>query len=318
MLPTSARLLRLLSLLQTRRYWSGEELGQRLEVGVRTVRRDVDRLRELGYPVQASSGVGGGYQLGAGADLPPVLLDDEEAVAVAVALRAAASSVGRIEETAMRLLAKLDQLLPARLRRRASALHSVTLSLGSSESLPDADALARAAAACRDRQCLRFAYRDHGGKASERTVEPLRLVNFGRRWYLVGWDRQRSDWRTFRVDRVQAPIALGERFTAREPPQQDLAAYVARAISYTPFEYQVKLRLRGSAENLADRVPAWCGVLEAVDTRSCILSTGADSVEALVAQIAVAGAEFELIEPLDLAPALRRVVERLRLGLAGA
>lgn len=318
MLPTSARLLRLLSLLQTRRYWSGDELGQRLEVDVRTVRRDVDRLRELGYPVRASSGVGGGYQLGAGADLPPVLLDDEEAVAVAVALRAAAGSVGRIEETAMRLLAKLDQLLPARLRRRASALHAVTLSLGTTESLPDAEVLTRTAAACRDRQCLRFGYRDHGGKASERVVEPLRLVNFGRRWYLVGWDRRRGDWRTFRLDRVRPPVAIGERFAAREPPQQDLAAYVSRAISYAPFQYQAKLRLRGSASAVAEQVPAWCGVLEAVDERSCILSTGADSIEALVAQIAVAGVDFELIEPLDLAPALQRVVERLRTGLAAA
>jgi predicted DNA-binding transcriptional regulator YafY len=203
MLETSARLLRLLALLQARRDWSGAELGERLEVDVRTVRRDIDRLRSLGYPVSASSGLGGGYQLAAGSSMPPLLLDDEETVAVAVALRAAASSVARLEETAIRALVKLEQLLPARLRRRVSALHSVTISLAPATAGPDATMLATIAAACRDHELLELGYRARSGEASHRVVEPIRLVHTDRRWYLVAWDRHRSAWRTFRVDRIQ-------------------------------------------------------------------------------------------------------------------
>lgn len=311
MLGTSARLLRLISLFQARRYWSGQELGERLEVDVRTVRRDVDRLRDLGYPVAAASGPGGGYQLGAGADMPPVLLDDDEAVAVAVALRAAAGSIGRIEETSARLLAKLDQLLPARLRRRASALHSVTISLGSPEALPDAEVLTRIAAACRDQECLRFGYRDRAGKPSTREVEPMRLANMGRRWYLAAWDRQREDWRTFRLDRISPPLAPGVRFQPRTPPE-DLATYIARSISHAPYRYQVRVRLPGSAATMAEVVPGWCGVLEAVDENSCILRTGADNVEFLVAQLLIPGVDFEIIDDAGLGDEIRSLIERLQ------
>jgi predicted DNA-binding transcriptional regulator YafY len=311
MLPASARLLRLIGLLQTRRYWSGKALSERLDVDVRTVRRDVERLRELGYPVHASTGVGGGYQLGAGADMPPVLLDDDEAVAVAVALRAASASIGRLEDTAVRLLAKLDQLLPARLRRRASALHSVTVSLGSDAALPDADLLTRVAAACRDHETLTFSYQDRSGKAGTRRVEPLGLANLGRRWYLVAWDRQRDDWRTFRVDRIHPPLRTGERFNPRSLPE-NIASYVSRAISAAPFRHQLKLRLRGSAQQLAEQVPSWCGVLEPLDTQHCQLTTGADSAEFLLAQVAVIGVDFEIIDDAGLLPELRAALARLQ------
>lgn len=310
-LSTSTRLLRLIGLLQSRRHWSGRALAERLGVDVRSLRRDVERLRELGYPVHASAGVGGGYSLGAGAELPPMLLDDDEAVAVAVALRAASASIGDLEQTTQRLLAKLDQMLPARLRKQASALHAVTLSVETPGALPDAGMLNRVASACRDRDCLRFGYRDHDGRETQRHIEPLRLANYGRRWYLVAWDRERRDWRTFRVERMRHPVATGERFAEREPPG-DVAEFLARAINLAPFRYQAQLRLRGSAQTLAGRIPPWCGVIEAIDRRSCMLRTGADSIDGLAAQILAADLSFTTIEPATLRAPLRRRLARLQ------
>jgi predicted DNA-binding transcriptional regulator YafY len=231
MLETSSRLLELLSLLQTRREWSGPELAERLEVGVRTVRRDMERLRRLGYPVSATRGVAGGYRLGAGASLPPLLLDEGEAVAVAVGLRTAASGgVAGIEETAVRALGKLEQVLPKRLRRRVNAVGAATVPYPGTGPTVDAAALATIAGACRDVERLRFAYRAHDGTSTRRLVEPHRLVHTGRRWYLVAWDADRADWRTFRVDRIER-VAADRRFVPREPPAEDIAAYVARSVS---------------------------------------------------------------------------------------
>lgn len=200
MLQTSARLLRLLSLFQARRYWSGLELSKRLEVTARTLRRDVDRLRSLGYPVHSTSGAAGGYQLGAGATLPPLLLDDEEAVAVAVGLRTSASgSVTGMEEASVRALLKLEQVLPTRLRNRVAAMHSVIVPLMNAGAAIDAATLSLIASACREQNVIKFSYRDRTEAASGRTVEPHRLVHTGRRWYLVAWDLTRKDWRTFRA-----------------------------------------------------------------------------------------------------------------------
>ena len=310
MLKTSARLLRLLWLLQSRRYWSGAELSERVEVDARTVRRDIDRLRELGYAVEASPGLGGGYQLKAGSALPPVLLDDEEAVTVAVAVRAAASSIGRMEETAIGLLAKLDQLLPLRLRRRASALHSVTISLAHSERAPAIGVLTQVACACRDHLKLRIGYRDRGGNVTSRTLEPLRLVHTGRLWYLVAWDPAREDWRTFRMDRLERIAATGPKFIPREFPG-DIAAYVSRSITQVPYRYRMRIRLKGSLEELARRIPRWCGVLEVLDEESCALSTGADSIEVLAAQVVLTGADFDILEAPEFVPELREIAARL-------
>ena len=310
MLKTSARLLRLLWLLQSRRCWSGAELSERVEVDTRTVRRDIDRLRELGYAVDASPGLGGGYQLKAGSSLPPVLLDDEEAITVAVAVRAAASSIGKMEEAAVRLLAKLDQLLPLRLRRRASALHSVTISLSRPESAPSIDVLTQIACACRDHLKLRIGYRDRGGNATSRVVEPLRLAHTGRLWYLVAWDTQRQDWRTFRIDRVQRVASTGPQFTPRDFPG-DIAAYVSRSIRQVPYRYRMRIRLRGPAQELARRIPGWCGVLEVLDEESCALSTGADSIEALAAQVILTGTDFDILEPPECIAELREIAVRL-------
>jgi predicted DNA-binding transcriptional regulator YafY len=310
MLPTSTRLLRLLSLLQSRRHWSGRDLSERLEIDQRTVRRDVDRLRELGYPVQAFSGHGGGYQLGAGSSMPPVLLSDDEAVAVAVALRAAAGSVSKMEETSIGLLAKLDQVLPARLRKRASALHSVTITLPGSDSAPAVDVLTRIAAACRDNLRLKLSYKDRAGKATARNLEPIRLAHTGRRWYLVAWDLDREDWRTFRVDRVQQVSSGGTPFVPRKFPG-DIVAYVSRSIMHTAYNYRMKLRLKGAHELLSKRVPGWCGQLEKLDDEHCSLSVGADSIEMLVTIIVMTRMEFEVMDSHELLPEMLQLTERL-------
>ena len=310
MLKTSARLLRLLSVLQSRQHWPGSELSERVGVAARTIRRDVDRLRELGYAVAASPGLGGGYRLKPGSALPPVLLDDDEAVAVAVAVRAAAGSVAKMDETAVGLLAKLDQLLPARLRKRASALHSVTVSLARSQALPSIEVLTRIATACRDHLKLRLNYRDRAGNATTRTVEPLRLAHTGHLWYLVAWDAQRADWRTFRTDRIQRLVSAGPHFAPREFPG-DVAQFVARSMTQVPYRYRMRLKLAGSAAELVKRIPGWCGVLEALDDTSCTLSTGADSIEVLAAQIMLIGTDFEILDSRELIPELRKIADRL-------
>src|SRR3954469_3962281 len=208
MIETASRLLELLSLLQARRDWPGGELADRLEVSGRTIRRDVDRLRALGYPVESVSGPAGGYQLRAGTAMPPLLLDEDEAIAIAVGLRTAArASVSGIEETSIRALVKLEQGPPAHLRRRVAALASATIAPPVTGPTVDPQHLTVIAAACRDSECLRFAYRSRDGTESRREVEPLSLVNLGRRWYLVAWDRRREDWRTFRIDRLTGPAS---------------------------------------------------------------------------------------------------------------
>ena len=317
MLKTSARALRLLSMLQVRREWSGEELSDRLSVDVRTIRRDVDRLRELGYVIDASAGPGGGYRLGPGTATPPLLLDDDEAVAVAVALGAAAGSAANTDDVALRVLAKLDQLLPRRLRRRLSALPAVTVSLVSPHSTVSLSVLAAIAAACRDQLQLRFSYRDNRGVVTGRTVEPMRLVHTGRRWYLAAWDVERSDWRTFRVDRVQPNprLAQGARFAPRQPPE-DFATLVSRSIAASPYRYRVRLKVKGSVAEVRARVPPWIGVLEPADDSHCILTAGGDTYETIVSLIVHTGVDFTLLEPPELAQPIHDVVARLLRGIA--
>lgn len=312
MLSTSARLLRLASLLQSRRHWAGAALATELGVDARTLRRDVGRLRELGYPVEASAGVGGGYALGRGAALPPLVLDDEEAVALAISLRIASASVGGIEATSLRLLAKLDLLLPTRLRRRAGALHEVMLSLRTGAPRVDARLLNPLATACRDSLELGFAYLRHDGERSERNVQPLRLANYGSRWYLIAWDLQRGDWRSFRVDRIEGRPRVGAAFVPRPPPA-DVAARLERGIAYTPFACRITLRLQGPLKELATTIPLWCGVLEAETERTCLLRIGANTPEALLSQVLLVGqpAELaELAEGFDQLPALQKALAR--------
>ncbi|WP_406305882.1 YafY family transcriptional regulator [Streptomyces sp. NBC_00885] len=317
MLETSARLLRLLSLLQAHREWSGADLADRLGVTPRTVRRDVDRLRELGYPVNASPGTGGGYQLGAGAELPPLLLDDEEAVAVAVGLRTAAGQgIEGIGETSVRALAKLEQVLPNRLRRRVGALNAFTVPMmRAPQAQVDPSVLTELANACRDSERLRFEYRDHGGSATRRSVEPHRLVCTERRWYLVAWDLDRADWRTFRADRITPKPPHGPRFAPRTPPAEDLAAYVSKGVSTHAYAAQAVIRLYTSAELAAQVVGPSAGVLEAVDEKTCLLRTGAASLDVLVIHVMLMGFDFEVVEPEELTEHIRTVRDRLSRAL---
>ncbi|WP_327188833.1 YafY family protein [Streptomyces xinghaiensis] len=315
---TSARLLRLLSLLQAHREWSGADLADRLGVTARTVRRDVDRLRELGYPVHASPGTGGGYQLGAGAALPPLLLDDEEAVAVAVVLRTAAGGgLEGIEETSVRALAKLEQVLPDRLRRRVEAFTSFTVPMLGGRGGPTvgADVLTELAFACRDRERVRFDYRDHQGREGRRTVEPHRLVFTERRWYLVAWDVDRRDWRTFRADRLTPRPPHGPRFEPRRPPAGDLAAYVARGVSTQAYAVRAVVLLHTPLEEAAARVTPAMGTLEAVDEHSCLLRTGAPGPETMVAHLASLGFDFEIREPAGLKERMAPIAARLNRAL---
>ncbi|WP_040869960.1 helix-turn-helix transcriptional regulator [Nocardia exalbida] len=311
MLETSARLLRLLSLLQSPRDWTGAELAERLDVDVRTVRRDIDKLRTLGYPVDATPGVAG-YRLGAGAKLPPLLLDDDEAVAVALGLRTAAGgTIAGIEDSSLRALAKLEQVLPARLRYRVSMLQAATVTVPAGGPTVDPDVLTAVAAAIRDNHRLRFDYRAHDGATSVRATEPHRLVHTGRRWYLVGWDVDRADWRTYRVDRLLPRIPTGPRFTPREAPDADLTGYLSRGVTTAPYRYAARITLRVAAEVAAERIAPTVGVLEAVDAESCVLRTGSDSLDELAIYVAGFGFPFRVHEPPELVAHLRELAARL-------
>jgi predicted DNA-binding transcriptional regulator YafY len=309
---TSGRLLKLLSLLQTRRDWPGTELASRLAVSPRTIRRDIERLRELGYPVDASTGPAGGYRLHAGTAMPPLLLDDDEAVAIAVGLRTAAgASVTGIEETAIRALVKLEQVLPSHLRRRVNALQSVTSTLPASGPTVDPVALTVIASCCRDRERLRFAYVARDSAESTRVVEPHSLVNLGRRWYLVAWDCDRDDWRTFRVDRLERPAPAGARFEARAlPGDGDPAAYVAANLRQSPSRYNARITLHAAAAPLAERWP-WMGdSLTALGDERCEYRTSDDSLDWLAMRIGMLGVDFEVHEPPELAQRMGELAQR--------
>ncbi|HEX4448529.1 MAG TPA: YafY family protein [Polyangiaceae bacterium] len=312
MLLTSARLLRLLSMLQAREFWSGPDLAGRLEVTERTLRRDMDRLRSLGYPVHSTSGTAGGYKLGAGAELPPLLLDDDEAIAVAVGLQTAAGgSVAEIGEASTRALAKLQQVLPKRLRRRLAALRSSIVRLQDSGPTVKMNDVSFLASACSDRRQLRFEYRDFKGAGTSRIVEPHRIVHTGSRWYLVAWDTGRNDWRTFRIDRCDDTRATGALFTPRSSPDEDLGAYVARGVASLAHKFQAKVALHAPLALMRERIPTTAGHLQAIDETSCLLETGAFSIGSLVGWIAGIGVDFEVYEPPELREHLGRVAERL-------
>ncbi len=280
MLETSARLLRLLSLLQTPREWTGPQLAERL---------------------------------GAGAQLPPLLLDDEEAVAVAVGLRTAASgSISGIEETSLRALAKVEKVLPSRLRRRVSALQTYVASVSMDTNSPrvDASVLTELTAACRDRELVRFEYEDRGKTGSRRTAEPYGLVNWGRRWYLVAWDRDREDWRTFRVDRMTPKSPAGPRFSPRELPDEDLARYVSDRVSAAPWRIAAQITIHAPAAVVAERVPAHVGPIQSIDAETCVLSSGNDNVEMFAVYLGMIGFDFTVTSPPELVEAVRKLGQR--------
>jgi predicted DNA-binding transcriptional regulator YafY len=300
--PTS-RILRLLSLLQTHRFWPGPELADRLEVSSRTLRRDIDRIRELGYPVKAARGIAGGYQLEAGANLPPLLLEDDEAIAIAVGLRTATGgAVAGIEEASLRALAKLEQVLPARLRRRVHALGAYTVPLTYRQpATVDADTLVTIAQACRDAERLQFEYRRRDRETAVRAVEPHRLVSLGQRWYLVAWDVHRRGWRTFRVDRLAGPRTSGARFVPKALPATDAATFVRQSLGRMPARYEARVTVRSPAETVRERA-RWFGnaAVEALDPETSTLRLAGDSIAWLGASLMLLEADFTIDGPPQL------------------
>jgi predicted DNA-binding transcriptional regulator YafY len=323
MVQTSARLLALLSLLQVRREWTGDELAERLEVGPRTIRRDVDKLRSLGYPVESARGVAGGYRLGAGGELPPLLLDDAEAVAVG--LRTAASgSIAGIEETSVRALAKLEQVLPTRLRRRVRALGDATSSFSFDGPRIDADLLATLAGACRDQLVTRFAYTTRDDRSAHRRTEPAAVVHSGRHWYLVAFDLDRDDWRTFRIDRIGGRVSPGERGKRRVIPGGDPAAYVLRQLraqgegdaDSAPMP-PGRIRVLAPAQRIRTVVPLRWVTVEPDGNDTCIVSTRGPWSQSFLVHMALLGEPIEVLEPPELLEAACGVVQRLAAAADG-
>jgi predicted DNA-binding transcriptional regulator YafY len=312
---TPARLLTLLSLLQTPREWPGAELADRLGVSRRTVRRDVERLRDLGYPVRATLGSEGGYRLVAGKAMPPLLLDDEETVAIAVGLRAGAGhAVAGLDEASVRALAKLEQVLPSRLRHRVTTLQAATTPLTGGDGPTIApETLTVMASAVAGRERLRFAYRAADGTPTRRLTEPYRLVSTGRRWYLVAYDLDRADWRTFRVDRVSEPFATGARFTPRELPTGSAAEYLRRSMYRQGDSYEVHVTFAAPADLVAARLPGWLGTPEPTDdgTACALRTTATDPVEWLAIRLALTGVDFTVREPAELVAGVRELGARL-------
>lgn len=312
MAGTSSRTMRLLSLLQTQRYWSGTELADRLDVSVRTLRRDIDRLRDLGYPVSADRGVGGGYQLAPGASLPPLVLDDEETVALALGLLAGSGwSLSGIAEASVRALAKVIPVMPQRLRRRAEALRTATASplWPDPKQTADPAALVALAQACRDNERVTFGYRSAEGTESKRRVEPKQLVSLWRRWYLVGYDLARGDWRTFRLDRIQDPTVTGVRFRQRQLPGGDAAAYVQRRLAGTEGSRLVSAVIVADAEDVRRRLGRWVRVTDLGGGR-CRVELETAVPEWAVHVLGVAGAEILEVEPAEVRELLRDWSER--------
>ncbi|MYS06803.1 WYL domain-containing protein [Streptomyces sp. SID6041] len=316
MTDTPARLLNLLSLLQTPREWPGSELAERLAVSARTIRRDIDRLRDLGYPVEATLGAVGGYRLVAGTAMPPLLLDDEEAVAIAVGLRAGAGhAIEGVEEASVRALAKLEQVLPARLRHRVSTLQNATIPLTRGDGATVTPAtLTALAGTVTGRERLRFGYRAGDGAESKRLVEPYRLVSTGHRWYLVAYDLGREDWRTFRVDRVTDPLATGARFTPRELPAGDAAQLLARSMSRAQPELDLDVTFEAPADFVTARLPSHLVPTPTSPTTCRLRARSADSVEWLAIRLALVDAPFTIQSP----PALRTYTEDLATRLTAA
>ena len=320
MLETSARLLALLSLLQTRREWSGPELAERLDITTRTVRRDIDKLRELGYPVDANVGSRGGYRLGAGAGRPPLLLDDQEVLAVALGLDAVTTgAVADMAEASAGALAKLRQVMPSRLRHRLDALRIEAVPRTAPASAVSADRLTEIATACHRNERLRFDYRRNDGEESRREIEPYRLVRNGNRWYLVGFDIQRGAWRSYRVDRMEPKVPTGPRFTPREPPEGGAAAFVLRGLGSVYRRVTARVRIHASLDAVSAMVHESWGALESGDEHSCEITLYSTSLAEIARWLYAFGADFTVIEPVELRAELvaaaeyhDRVAERYR------
>ncbi len=312
MADTAARMLALLGLLQARADWTGAELAERLGVTGRTIRNDIERLRGLGYPVDAVRGPGGRYRLGVGTKLPPLLLEPDEAVAIAVGLRAG-TAVHGIEETSARALAKLEHVLPEALRRRVNALRDAVTAgpentSSNVEDPPvDPELIAEVAAAIRDRTELRF---DDGDDV--RQVEPYRLVSWQRRWYVVARDARDGSWRPYRLDWMRLRTPGGRRFTPQPLPDGDYTTFVLREVAFSGWNVHARIAVDASAQEVLSRINPTVGVVEPVDADHCVLVTGGDSVEIVAVYIGMLGLDFHVTEPPELVEQVARLGERYR------
>ncbi|WP_037649113.1 WYL domain-containing protein [Streptomyces flavidovirens] len=308
----TTRVLRLLSLLQTRREWSGADLAVRLGVTVRTVRRDIDRLRDLGYPLDSARGHAGGYRLTSGSDLPPLLLEDEEAVAVAVALRTAAGGLTGIEESALRALAKLEQVLPSRLRGQVTALQTSLANITWEERGPRADPalLATLAVACRDHEIITFDYTTRHHAATRRRVEPCHLVDSGGLWYLLAYDTDKDDWRLFRLDRTTDAVPTGRRVPARAVPGDDPAAFVASRLSTAPTRYRAIATVHAPVDQVHARTRGLATRLTPIDEHTCRLDASDDHLPRIAQTLAGLDWDYTLDADPEIIDHLRATAHR--------
>jgi predicted DNA-binding transcriptional regulator YafY len=314
---TTERLLAVLAALQSRPVWTGPDLAAHLDVTVRTIRRDIERLRRLGYAIDSVQGPVGGYRLGlGGAALPPLILDADEAVAVAISLRAAGDSVTGMEQAAARVLNALEQMVPPRVRPHVAAIEAATVRLPDGGGAVDPSLLVAVSRACRERDVLRMHYTDARGHVSERRIEPFRAVHTGRRWYLVARDQRAGarsgddGWRTFRLDRVTAVDATGHRFERVDPP--DPVALVQRSISTAPYTHQARIQLHAPIARASALIPSTTGLLEEIDSDTTMLTTGADDLDLIVLHLARLDLPFRVVEPPALRERLLVIAERLR------
>jgi predicted DNA-binding transcriptional regulator YafY len=315
----TGRLLTLLSLLQTGRWWSGADLSGRLEVTQRTIRRDVERLRDLGYPVDATLGRHGGYRLAAGTAMPPLLLDDDEAVAIAIGLRSAAmTAVSGIEDASVRALAKLDQVLPARLRSRVASIAAATAATDQSRTTVDADMLMELAHAIADRRRLRFRYRARDESETRRTADPERLVAVGRQWYLLAWDHDRGDWRTFRADRIEDPwVMAGHADAHLLPDGVDAVTFVTSQLWDGAPTYRSVVTLHLPADRVRRLVDPAAEPVVALGADRCRLTTQNDTLEWLAYRLLRFGCGFTVHEPAELRDHLRTLAKRIERAAGG-
>jgi len=312
-IETSARLLRLLGLLQARRDWTGPELAHRLGVTSRTVRRDVERLRELGYPVEAQIGTLGGYRLGRGSTLPPLLLDDDECLSLVVALRAVAlTGLGGVEEGALGVLAKLDPVLPNRLRRRARSLAEAVSTPTARGPQLDPEVLTTVAAAVRDTRELRADYLAYDGSTSRRRVEPHRIVHTGTRWYLLAFDLDRGDWRVFRLDRFSPRPPEGQAFSLRPLPAADPVAYVLSRVHTSPYRLTCRVTVDAPAAEVAGRLGIHAASVTFLSDQSCTVTAGTTEVKEMAIRLLALDADLQVHEPEELRVHLQAVGRRLR------
>ncbi|WP_416974034.1 helix-turn-helix transcriptional regulator [Streptomyces sp. 4F14] len=317
MAATSERTLRLLALLQARPVWSGDDLARRLEVTSRTLRTDVNRLRDLGYRIEGVPGTGGGYRLGSGESLPPLLFDGDEALALLMGLRQAAGQ----DEAAERAAAKIVRLLPPRLRARAQAVAEYTAGSADHHAAPAPDLVAALATACREHTRIRVEYRSRTGVDTTREVEPHRVVGARRRWYLLAWDTTRDDWRTLRLDRMRLTATIPvPRFEPRPLPAADIAAYVLDRVDRTPWPYQAELIVEDTAQRLADRLPP-NAVVEPITATTSRVTLSGDSPRHMAPWLGHLGAGFRLAHPdrdTELAAEVRRIHHRYAAAVGAA